>query len=372
VAASRARHAAVDACHRLKRIIALMHLEQKPPVGTPPDDPFAAAQLRGLIMGFRLTLLIHVAAKLGLADQLGETPRTAEHLARGVGADPESLKRVLRALASIGIFAETADGDFISTPLGGLLRTDAPGSLRALAVLYGEDWLWRAYGRLLASVRTGRPGFEDVHGVPFYRFLEMDRAAAATFDEAMAGYSVLESEAILEAYDFSTVHRVVDVGGGHGGLLAALLAAHPHLTGTVLDRESAVSGAVKRFGSSGVGARAAAESGDFFTAVTPGGDLYLLKSVLHNWDDAHATKILRRCREAMPAGSRLLVIERLLPPGNAPSEAKLFDISMLVVLGGRERTESEYRRLLRGAGLELRRCVPTRSPLTLFEAVTLR
>jgi hypothetical protein len=347
-----------------------MRLEDNPPVtGNPPDDPFAAAQLRGLIMGFRLTLLIHVAAKLRLADEMGETPRTVDQLARRVGADREALKRVMRALASIGIFAETPDGDFISTPLGDLLKSDAPGSLRALAVLYGEDWLWRPYGRMLASVQTGRPGFEDVHGVPFYEYLEMDRAAATTFDEAMTGYSVLESEAILEAYDFSAARRVVDVGGGHGGLLAALLAAHAHLTGILLDRESAVRGAGTVFGAAGVEARATATGGDFFTAIPTGGDLYLLKSVLHNWDDAQATTILRRCREAMSSDSRVLIIERLLPAGNAPSEAKLFDIGMLVVLGGRERTEAEYRRLLHGAGLELTRTVPTRCPLTLFEAV---
>ncbi|MDQ3776926.1 MAG: hypothetical protein M3461_22550 [Pseudomonadota bacterium] len=157
-----------------------------------------------------------------------------------MGADPGALRRVLRALVSFGTFAETAEGTFTATPLADLLRSDAPGSLRPLAVLYGEDWLWQAYGRILTSVQTGRPGFEDAHGIPFYEYLEIDRAAGRTFDEAMTGYSALEAEAILAAYDFSPVGRVIDVGGGHGALLASLLKAHAHLSGLLFDRQSVV------------------------------------------------------------------------------------------------------------------------------------
>jgi O-methyltransferase domain/Dimerisation domain len=345
-----------------------MQPQQKDPAssGGTPSDPFAAAQLRGLIMGFRVTLLIHVAAKLRLADHLAEEPRAPELLARDVGADPDALRRVLRALASLGIFAETPEGEFTSTPLADLLRGDAPGSLRPLAVLYGEEWLWQAYGRILRSVETGHSGFEDAHGMSFYDYLEINRSAGQTFDEAMTGYSALEAHAIATAYDLSAVRRVIDIGGGHGGLVAALLEANDHLSAVVFDRESVVQGA--RLADAELGSRVQWVAGDFFTRVPSEGDLYVLKSILHNWDDGRASSILSRCREAMGRQSRILIIERLLPTGTGPSEAKLFDINMLVVAGGRERTEAEYRGLLRGAGLELRQVIATESPLSILEA----
>jgi O-methyltransferase domain/Dimerisation domain len=329
----------------------------------------AAATLQHLIMGFRVTQLIYVAAKLGLADHLDQGPQTPQVLAQAVGAEPRALYRLLRALASLGLFAETADGTFALTPLAQLLQTNVAGSLRSLALLYGEDWLWQAYGRMLYSVQTGQPAFEHAHGQLLFDYLYHHPTAAALFNEAMSGYSGQEAAAILAAYDFSDVTTVVDVGGGHGALLAALLRNRPHLSGMVLDRAPVIAGARRRLADAGLAARASCVAGDFFAAVPSGGDIYVLKSVLHDWDDAAALRILRTCRQAMAQHARLLVVERVIPPGNTAAEAKLFDINMLVVAGGQERMEREYDALLQAAGFNLTRIIPTRSPLSLIEGV---
>lgn len=324
--------------------------------------------LREQIMGFRTTQMIHVAAKLGLADLLAAGPRPVADLAVAAGAEPQALHRLLRALASLGIFAEDEAGDFALTPRAELLRSDVQGSLRDVALLYGEDWLWQAYGTMTHSVRTGAPAFAKVHGQPFYGYLHAHPRAAARFNAAMTGFSSHETAAILEAYDFSRVRSVADIGGGRGALLAALLRAHPQMTGTLLDLPSVVADASQALDEMGIAERARILAGDFFDEAPAGADLYVMKSVLHNWDDIDAVRILATCRAAMAPEARLLVIERVVPEGNAPSEAKLFDIDMLVVAGGRERTEADYRRLFGEAGLALARVAGTRSPLSVIVA----
>jgi SAM-dependent methyltransferase len=331
-----------------------------------PSEHHLRDVLREQIMGFRTTQMIHVAAKLGLADCLAAGPRPAEELAAAVGAEPQALHRLLRALASLGIFAQDEAGDFALTPQAELLRSDVQGSLRDIALMYGEDWLWQAYGNMTHSVRTGAPAFTKTHGQPFYGYLHAHPRAAARFNAAMSGFSSHETAAILEAYDFSDARRVVDIGGGHGALLAALLRAHPQLTGAVFDLPSVVAGAATVL--SELGERVRAVAGDFFDEAPAGADLYVMKSVLHNWDDADAERILTTCRAAMAPDARLLVIERAVPEGNAPAEAKLFDINMLVVAGGCERTELEYRRLFDAAGLVLERVIATRSPMSVIVA----
>jgi hypothetical protein len=332
-------------------------------------DASAAAMLRQLIMGFRITQLIYVAAKLGLADRMEHGPQMPQQLAHAVGAEPQAIYRLLRALASLGLFVETAEGAFALTSLAQLLRTNVAGSLRSLALLYGEEWLWQAYGGMLYSVQTGRPAFEQAHGQPLFGYLHDHSAAATLFNEAMSAYSAQEAAAILAAYDFSGVSTVVDVGGGHGALLAALLHEHQHLSGIVFDLAPVVADAQRQLADAGLAARATCVAGDFFDALPSGGDVYLLKSVLHNWDDAAALRILCTCRHAMAQQARLLVVERVIPSGNTPAEAKLFDINMLVVAGGQERTGREYDALFQAAGFNLTRIIPTRSPLSLIEAV---
>lgn len=327
----------------------------------------AAARLRDMIMGFRVTQLLYVAARLHLADHLADTPQPATELARLVGADEAALRRVLRALAGLGILIET-DGAFALTTLGQFLRRDLPDSLHGIAVLYGDDWLWSAYGQMLHSALTGHTAFAHVHGTPFYEYLDRNTSAAAHFQDAMASYSRQEATAIAEAYDFPANSTVVDVGGGQGTLLAALLSAHPSLSGVLFDQPAVVARAEQVFAAAGVAPRATGVGGDFFSSVLPEGDVYVLKSVVHNWDDQAAERLLQSCRRAMRPGARLLIAERVVPSDNAPSEAKLFDINMLVIVGGRERTQAEYRRLLERSGLALLRVIPTKSPLSLIEA----
>ena len=341
---------------------------QSKTIDDPRTRPGPREQLREHIMGFRITQMIHVAARLGLADRLSGGPRTPRELAAASGADESALYRLLRALASIGIFAEEASGAFVLTPQAELLRTDAPGSLHNIAVMFGGDWLWPAYGEMLHAVLTGRPGFLKAHGQPLYSYLQEHPRAAARFNAAMSGYSASELGAILEAYDFSTARYVVDVGGGHGFLIAGLLRAHPHLSGTLFDLPSVVAGAKRLPDEPAIAGRLDCRSGDFFDEIPAGGDLYVMKSVLHNWDDVDAARILATCRAAMSASARLVLIERVVPEGNEPSEAKLFDINMLTAVGGRERTEREFRLLLQECGLKFERLAATRSPLSMIVA----
>ena len=331
----------------------------------PPAGDGAA--LRQLIMGFRTTQMIFVAAKLGIADRLTQGPQGAEALAQAVGAAPRPLYRLLRALASIGIFAETPQGAFKLTPTGRLLQSDVAGSLRTTALLYGDGLFWDAYGRMLHSVRTGEPAFEHAHGEPLFAHLAKHPDAASLFHQGMSGFSDQEMTAILAAYDFSGFANVIDIGGGQGALVAALLKTYPQMRGTVLDLETVADGAQRLLADAGLTERATFITGDFFGPIPRGGDLYLLKSVIHNWNDAAAANILRGCRRAMPNDARVIVIERVIPAANVASEATLFDINMLVVLGSQERTEPEYRALFHQAGFALTRVVPTGSPMSVIE-----
>jgi len=335
-----------------------------------PDNPdtAAAARLHELIMGFRATQMIYVAARLGLADELARGPQSAQALAARVGAAPQPLYRLLRALASLGIFIENDDGAFALTPLAELLRQDAPGSLKSTALLYGDAVFWGAYGQMLHSVRTGEPGFDRQHGAPLYAYLATHADTRALFQEGMSGFSQREIAAIRAAYDFSQFGTVVDVGGGQGALVVALLEAHPHLLGVILDRPDVAAGAQRLLGEAGLTPRARFVPGDFFQAVPREGDAYLLKSVIHNWDDAGAIAILKTCRAAMRADARLIVIERVVPGANVASEAKLFDINMLVVAGGQQRSADGHRAILQAAGFALTRIIPTDAPLSLIEA----
>jgi hypothetical protein len=328
-----------------------------------------ADMLRQQIMGFRLTQMIYVAAKLGLAEHLNDGAQPTSVLASRVGAHPAALYRLLRALASVGLFAETTDGAFELTPPARLLAPDVPGSFHGLALLYGDEWLYRAYGRLLFSVETGSPAFDHVHGQSFYGYLAAHEDAAACFDGAMSAYSRQEAAGLLDAYDFTDVTRVVDVGGGHGALVVALLDAYPSMSAILFDMPRVIAEARPSFEAQEDAGRVQCVAGDFFHGVPAGGDLYLLKSILHNWDDDRCISILKHCRDAITPSGRLLIAERVIPTGNGPDEAKLFDINMLVVIAGQERTEAEFEHLLHAAGFRPTRRIATATPLTLIEAV---
>ena len=308
-------------------------------------------------------------ARLGIADLLREGPKGAEQLATEARVHAPSLYRVLRALAGVGIFAEGEDGRFGLTPMAEPLRSDAPDSLRDYILLVGEEWNWRLWPHLLHSVETGRPVFERVHGMWLFDHLARHPEAAAIFDAAMTSRSGQENEVIASTYDFSGLRTVVEVGGGHGSLLASILRTNPGLRGILFDQPQVVAEARHRLDAAGLKGRWEAVAGNFFDSVPAGGDAYLLKRVIHDWDDERAVAILRNCQRAMAEGGRLLVIELVIPTGNEPSFSKLSDLVMLVQTGGQERTEAEYRTLLDAAGLAPTAVTPTRALVSMVEGV---
>jgi O-methyltransferase domain/Dimerisation domain len=336
--------------------------------GARPEPETPAAALAQMIRGAVLTQLVYVVVKLGVPELLREGPRPADALAAATGADPGTLYRLLRALASLGILVEDDRRRFALAPAGELLRDGVPGSLRGSALFYGEPWCWQAFGCLFESAHSGTTPFLHVHGAGFFDYLARHADAAEAFHEHMLALTGQDAAAITAAYDFGSLGRIVDVGGGHGALLAAILRAHPEAQGVLFDRPSVVEGAREFLGAEGLADRCDLVGGSFFDDVPAGADAYLLKDVLHDWEDEPAVAILRACRSAAGSAARLLVVERLLPPGAAPAPGKLTDVIMLVLTGGRERTETEYRSLLAAGGFALTRVVPTGSPMSVLEA----
>lgn len=324
--------------------------------------------IRQMVTGCLVSQLTYVAAKLGIADRLADGPKSAAQLAASVDAHPQSLYRVLRALASLGVFTEDADGRFALTPLAGPLRRDAPDSLHAFALMWG-DTFWPACGSLLHCVRTGQTAFDHLHGMGAFEYMHQHPQAAEIFDEAMSNLTRVQAAAVVAAYDFSGVRTLVDVGGGKGTLLAAVLRANPGMRGVLYERPDVLPAARKALEDEGMLARCELKRGDFFTSVPEGGDAYALKDVLHDWDDERASAILANCARAMGRQARLLLIERGLPPRNVLGPGKMVDVVMLAMTGGRERTEPEYADLLSRAGLRLARVVPTGSEPMVLEAV---
>lgn len=323
-----------------------------------------------LLAGGWLTHALSLVAEIGIADLLIGGPRAGEELASATGMHEPSLYRVLRALSGAGIFQEGADGRFQMTPAAEGLRSDVPGSLRAFAIMLGQEWHWRAWGDFPNSVRTGQSAFEHLYGMTNFEYWAQHPEALASFDEAMTSRSYEENNAVVAAYDFSGIGTLVDVGGGQGSFLADILQAHEHMRGVLFERPEVAEGARGLFESRGLQGRCSVAPGDFFEAIPPGGDAYVLKKVIHDWDDERASTILRNCRRAMPANGRLCLVEAVVPAGNVPSFAKLLDLLMLVwTPGGKERTEEEHRALLAGAGFELKRTVPTASGVSVLEAM---
>jgi predicted O-methyltransferase YrrM len=329
-----------------------------------------AEGLRRLVLGYRVSQAIFVAAELGIADLLASGPRTADELASAAGAHAPSLHRVLRLLASEGVFAETEEGRFELTPMAAALQHEAPGPMRALARQIAQDAMWRSWGSLLHAVRTGESAFEHVHGVDLFQHHRQHPEERIVFDELMTAHSASAVRALAAAYDFSGVETVVDVGGGRGALAIGLLEAHTHLRGIVFDQPAEAADARVAIATARLAHRCEAVGGDFFEAVPYGSDVYLLKFVLHDWDDERCVAILRTCRRAMRPSARLVVVELQVPRGNAPSFAKSQDVNMLVnALGGRERTEAEYGALFAAAGFDLAGSTSAQGELHIIEGV---
>jgi SAM-dependent methyltransferase len=325
---------------------------------TSVPPPVALLQM---VTGYWVSQVIYVAAKLGIADLLKDGPKSSDELAQATGTHARSLYRLLRALASVGVFAEAEDGRFGLTPLGECLQTGSPGSVRAITINHGER-LYRAWGDLLHSVRTGEIAFNHIFGMDLWQYAAQNPEAAALVTEAMAEFTTQVSTAVVTAYDFSRFSKIVDVGGGNGTLLLSILQANPQMSGVLFDLPYVVEDARKHIDAAGLTGRCAFVAGDFFEFVSSGGDAYILKNIIHDWDDERALKILQNCHRAMTENGKLLLVEGVIPPGNEPSFGKLVDLNMLVMAGGCERTEDEYRALFAAAGFTLTNLIPIQSP----------
>ena len=324
------------------------------------SPPHTRQTLTQMINGYWKSQMVCVVAKLGIADLVADGPKSCAELAKSTGTHAPSLYRLLRALASLGIFAEDDRGRFGLTPLAEPLRTAVSDSLRGWAVFAGDVETWRAWEQLLYSVRTGEAAFEHVWGMPNWEYRTRNPEANAIFNAAMISSSSRRIGPVIAAYDFSGIRTVVDVGGGHGAFIAAILSAYPTMRGILFDLPHVVAGAQPLLEAASVADRCETMGGSFLEAAPAGGDAYLLSKVIHDWGDDRAAAILMNCRQAMGAHSRLLLVETVIPPGNTPHPGKLGDINMLVAnVGGRERTEAEFRTLLTTAGFTLTRIVPT-------------
>jgi hypothetical protein len=323
--------------------------------------------LMPLIGAFTISRLIYVAAELGVADKMADGPKSADELATETDTHAPSLYRMLRALTAYGVFEETEPRKFSLTAMGAQLRSDVPGSVRNFARFFGDQRAWRCYGEIEHSIRTGETAMRHVYGINGFEYLSAHPDEAAVFNEAMAEVTRRAARAARAAYDFSTFQVIMDVGGGNGTLIAELLRAAPAAMGIVFDLPAGVSEAQQVLTNSGLAQRCTIVPGDFFKSVPTGADAMVLKSVIHDWDDASATSILRNCRLAASANARLLLIERVMPPRMTVSPANqrgtVLDMRMLVLPGGRERTEEEYKALLASGGFVWTRTVMLPEPV---------
>ena len=310
-----------------------------------------SADLLRLVSGFHVTQTIHAAVELGVPDLLGDGERTSDDLAEASGADPATLYRLLRALASLGVLHEAEGRRFSLTPLGRPLRSDVPGSIHGWAKLVGREYIWRSWGNLTNAVRNGENAFHALYGMDVFDWRAEHPEESVLFDDAMKSLTAAGMAPILEAYDFGRFGTIVDVGGGNGTLLASLLAAHPAARGILFDQAHVVSGAEPVLEAAGVAERCEIVSGSFFEGVPEGGDAYVLKSIIHDWEDEESIAILRVCRAAMGLDAVVLLLERNLGGPNEDPAAKLMDLNMLVMPGGRERSDEEYAALFEQAGL---------------------
>lgn len=330
------------------------------------ETPSPHQQIGRMLTGYWISQALYVAAKLGLADLLKGGPRTADDLASAAQMRPRPLYRLLRALASAGVFAEDNRQRFSLTPLAECLRSDVPGSQRAMAITAGELF-FPAWGELLYSVQTGGTAFEKVYGQPVFDYLSQNPTQARLFDETMVGVHGRETAAMLDAYNFSGVRVLADIGGGNGSVLTAVLKEYPDMRGILFDLPGVAERAKANVEAAGLAGRCQVAGGSFFESVPKGADACLLRHIIHDWDDDKATTILGNVHRALAPGGELLVVESVIPPGNEPSFGKLLDLAMLVIPGGEERTEDEYRKLYQAAGFRLTRIVATQAEVGVIE-----
>lgn len=336
---------------------------------TPRDIPPSMAMLQ-MISAPWISQAIAAAAKLGIADLLKDGAKSSDELAQATATHARSLYRLLRALASLGIFAEDENGRFQLTPLASCLQTGVPGSVRGVAIMFGETFHRQPWTHLLHSVKTGESAFEHVFGMEGFEYFNQNPEAARIFDEAMTSFTGALTATVTSDYDFSSFRKIVDVAGGQGGLISTILKAHPAMQGILFDLPYVIERAKPYVEAQGLSDRCELVSGSFFESVPSGGDAYTMKSIIHDWDDERAIAILKNCHQAMLKNGKLLLFEVVVPPSNEPSFSKLVDLEMLVMAsGGRERSEAEYRALFEAAGFQLTNIFNTQSPYNIIEGV---
>ena len=336
--------------------------------GMPPQ-----VKLLQVMNAYRVSQAISVAAKLGIADLLTNGPKSTEELAQATGTHAHSLYRLLRALASFGIFVEDENGSFKSTPRADLLQTNIPGSIRDYAIVIGDDWHWRMWGDILYSVKTGEPAFDHLFGVEFQDYYERNPQVAKNFDAAMVSVLAATDVTIMTNYDFSSFAKIVDIGTGgqaDGNLLTSILKKNATAQGVYFDLPSRVEQAKLAVVAEELGDRCEIVAGEVFESFPSWGDAYILKNLIHDYDDERAVKLLKNCHEAIAQDGKLLVVEMVIPPGNEPSLGKIVDVEALIMTAGAiERTEEQYRLLFKTAGFEVTNVISSRSPMSIIEAV---
>lgn len=338
--------------------------EATPAANLPPQ-----VQLIQMAVAVWAARAVYAAAKLGLPDLLADGPHSAADLAQATATDPAALYRLLRALASRGVFTEVGPQRFALTALGAALKSGAPGGARAAVLTLAGDWQWKAWDNVLFSLRTGKPALDATFGMPLFEYLAAHPDDGALFGEAMVGMHGAVGAAVVAAYDFSQLGSVIDVGGGTGTLLRTILNANPKLRGTLFDLPDTISEARISVAASGLSDRCVCVAGDFFKNVPAGHDAYVMAHVLHDWTDEQALPMLRNCRRAIPDGGRLLIVEAVLPPGDTPHHGKMMDLLMLTVTGGLERSAEQFSALVGAAGFKLLRVIPTATHQSIVEAI---
>jgi hypothetical protein len=328
----------------------------------------APAQMLQIVTNFWTSRAVYVIAKLGIADLLNSGPKSAQELAEATKMHGPSLYRVLRALASTGVLASEEDGRFALTPLSELLVTDAPGSMRWFVVSELGQEHYPAWGNLMHSVKTGEIAFDNHFGVDIWKYFQQNPDDAAVFNDSMSAMTAVVNQEITSRYDFSSFNKIVDIGGGHGGLITSILNANPRAFGVLFDAAPVIAGARQRLEAAGLADRCAIIAGDFFKAVPAGGDAYIMKWIIHDWDDERAIRILRNCRSQMQQNGRVIIVDSVVPENDEPDFSKFFDLDMLVMTGGKERTAREFDQLLAAAGFRFLRVIPTKTPTSMVEA----
>ncbi len=335
---------------------------------TQPQKPPAHVGVMQLLSASYIAGVVSCLAQMGIPDLVEAGPKSAKELASQIGADPEALHRLMRATASVGVLSEGPDGKFSETPMSAVLRSNGKPSLRALAMMGGREWHGRGWSRLEYCVRTGKQALEQIYGAPIFEYFKQHPDEGQIFNDAMTSISTGDSPAVVDAYSFEGLHSIVDVGGGHGLLLATIMARNPQMKGTLYDESHVIEGA-KNGPLKPVMERCTLASGDMFSSVPADADAYIMKHIIHDWPDELCIKILKACRKGVNPGGKLLVVDDVIQPGNDFYAGKFLDLQMLIFPGGKERTEKQFRELLAASGWRLSRVVPTATPICIVEGI---